>query len=124
GQVARRVEGGRAGEPASASRQRTRVAGGEQERLLPAHAAAEDVDPLEIDAKPGEGLLDDLRHPRQIVDPAWVAVREQARVVRRLVERVAGPVVRAAEPVRGDERERALRGKLLPVVGGQETLLL
>jgi hypothetical protein len=116
-QVARGVERGRAGEPTGAPRESARVAGGEQQRLLPAHAAAEDIDPLEVDVQPRQRCLDDLRHPRQVVDPARVAVREEARVVRRLVEGVAGLVVGAAEAVRADERERSLGRQLLPVVG-------
>ena len=110
GEVAGRVEGACAGQPAGTPGKRLGVAGREQKRFLSAHAAAQHVDSLEVDPEPGERRRDDLRHPGQVVDPALVAVGEQARVGGRLVERVARLVMGAAEPVRADERERAVGG--------------
>ncbi len=72
----------------------------EKERLLSAHAAAEGVQATPVDMEPGQRVLRDLRHARQIADLARIAPR---------VERQ-----RASLSFRIDHREAADGGEPTP----------
>jgi len=55
--------------------EQVRMARDEKERLLSAHAAAEGVQATPVDMEPGQRVLRDLRHARQIADLARIAPR-------------------------------------------------
>ena len=59
--VRRRIEGSRAGE-------QPRKSGEQEERLLTTHAAAEREHPMTIDLQPGNGMLRDRPHSREVAN--------------------------------------------------------
>ena len=73
----------------------------EHQRLLAAHAASQYVDTAAVDAEPGERVLDDLRHVREVVDLARVAIGEVLQL--------------PSHPVRVDDDEAGAAGEVAPV---------
>ena len=73
---------------------------GEEKCFLAAHAASDRVDPLVVDAEPGERRFEDARHPGEIVDLAAPAPRVRDEP--------------PSLPARVDDRERAECGEASP----------
>ena len=113
-EIGDRVERNRAGK-------KPRMTSDQQERLLPAHASADCVDPLRIDAQPRTRGAEDRRHASEVVDlpsPAPRVKRQtpphssradhgEVAVTRELPPEIRVRAAAHAAPVRRDhERQR------------------
>jgi len=55
----------------------------QQQRLLPTHSAADGIQMMCLQAKPGQRAPDKGRHPRQIADLTMLTPRIRALTIRR-----------------------------------------
>ncbi len=108
GHVGDRVERG-------GSREQPRVAGDQEQRLLPAHAGAERVDARAVDRQPRQRAADRPRHAGEILDLTRVSPGEALQAPALSLgaddrERSAGRQVPPAPDVRGGADPTPVRG--------------